>query len=91
MRFRSESTGLRSRIADGVRSSESQQAQNPRRASVSVQVQMPNDECSSSTDPAGGVPFSPGIFVLCRSSVDWTGGTHHGEGSLFYSVYLFKG
>ena len=36
----SESTGLRSRRADGVGSSESQQAQNPRRAIVSVQVQM---------------------------------------------------
>ena len=64
MWFQSESTGLRSRRADGVGSSESQQAQNPR-ANVSVQVQMLEMMNVLSSSPAGRVPsYSAFLFYL---------------------------
>lgn len=59
------------------------QAENPRRASVTVQVQRPGDK----TGRRGSLLLEGGInlFVLCKSLTDWLRPTHTGESNLLYS------
>lgn len=89
VQFWSEYKGLRTRRADGVSSSPKVSGlKSQEEADVQLDLKVGTDRCASLKVGRQKVLLLC-LFVLCKTSTDWTRPTHFRENNLLYSVCQF--